>query len=97
MDVPKVGKAAGNRGKGRPKGVPNRATAAKAAEIAASGMTPLDFLLHVYRNEGNDIALRVNAAKSAAPYVHPSLASVDMALTGHIQLGGVRPDDIEGK
>ena len=60
-------------------------------------MTPLAFLLQVFRTEKNDIALRVNAAKAAAPYVHPSLSSVDMALSGNVQLGGVRPDDVEGQ
>ena len=38
----------------------------------------------------------VNAAKAASPYVHASLSSVDMALTGQVQLGGIRPDDVEG-
>jgi hypothetical protein len=56
----------------------------------------VQFLTQVYRNEGLDIALRVNAAKSVAPYIHPSLSSVDMALTGQVQLGGIRPDDVEG-
>ena len=88
--------AAGRKTGGRTKGTQNRRTAAKTAEIAASGLTPLEFLLHVYRTEGNDIALRVNAAKAAAPYVHPSLSSVDMALTGNVTIG-VRSDDIEGQ
>jgi hypothetical protein len=30
---------------GRKKGVRNKATAAKAAEVAASGLTPLDYML----------------------------------------------------
>lgn len=59
-------------------------------------MTPLEFLITVYRNEKLDFMMRVNAAKAAAPYVHHSLSSVDMALTGQVQLGGVRPDDVEG-
>lgn len=55
----------------------------------------MQFLTEVYRNEGLDMTLRVNAAKSVAPYIHPSLSSVDMALTGQVQLGGIRPDDLE--
>jgi len=82
---------------GSRKGKPNKATVAKAQAIAASGMTPLDFLTTVYRNEGLDFMMRVNAAKAAAPYVHHSLSSVDMALTGQVQLGGIRPDDVEGQ
>ncbi len=36
-------------GGGSRKGKPNKASAAKAAEIAASGLTPLDYLLGVMR------------------------------------------------
>lgn len=61
-------------------GSPNRATAAKAAAIAASGLTPLDFMLKVLRDENQDMALRMDASKGAAPYVHPKLAQVQ--LTG---------------
>jgi hypothetical protein len=59
-------------------------------------MTPLDFLLSMMRSDIHEPALRLSAAKAAAPYVHPSLSSVDMALTGQVQLGGIRPDDVEG-
>src|SRR5262245_53985760 len=64
---------------GRKKGTPNKATAAKAAAIAASGLTPLDYLLSVLRDEANPPALRIDAAKSAAPYVHPKLSAVELA------------------
>lgn len=62
---------------GRTKGIPNKATAAKAAEIAASGMTPLDYMLAVLRNEANDPNVRLDAASKAAPYVHPKLAAIE--------------------
>jgi hypothetical protein len=39
---------------------------------------PLDFLLATMRDEGNDFATRLNAAKAAAPYVHAKLASVEV-------------------
>jgi len=64
-------------GAGRKKGTPNRATAAKVAEIAASGLTPLDFMLGVMRDEDRPFPDRLDAAKSAAPYVHPKLAAVE--------------------
>ena len=90
------GSPKGVRQGGRQKGTPNRATAAREAAIAASGLTPLDYMLTVLRDETMKPERRDWAANAAAPYVHPKLASVDMALTGHIQLGGVRPDDVEG-
>lgn len=63
---------------GRKAGVPNKATIARQAEIAASGLTPLDYMLSVLRDEANDPIARLDAAKAAAPYVHPKLANVDV-------------------
>ena len=63
---------------GRKPGTPNKASAAKAAAIAASGLTPLDYMISVMRDETNP-PLRLDAAKSAAPYVHPKLSSVELA------------------
>jgi hypothetical protein len=67
----------GKKTGGRVKGTPNRATVARQAEIAKSGLTPLDFMLKVMRNAKNSLEVRLEAAKSAAPYVHPKLASID--------------------
>lgn len=39
--------------------------------VAASGMTPLDYLLSVMRDEAQPSAARLDAAKAAAPFVHP--------------------------
>ena len=64
-------------GGGSRKGIPNKATAAKVAQIAASGLTPLDYLLSVMRDEGLEVGQRVDAGKAAAQYVHPKLQPVD--------------------
>ena len=69
--------AKGRKTGGRKKGIPNKTTAARQAEITASGLTPLDFMLEVMRDEENDLATRLDAAVKAAPYVHPRLASSD--------------------
>lgn len=69
--------AKGAKTGGRKKGTPNRATAAKAAELAASGVLPLDFMLDVMRDPAKDFDVRLDAAKSAAPYVHPKLAAIE--------------------
>lgn len=71
--------AKGQKTGGRRKGIPNRATVERQAALEASGLLPLDYLLSVMRAEG-DIELRLEAAKAAAPYVHPRLANVE--LTG---------------
>jgi hypothetical protein len=67
---------------GRRKGTPNKATAERQEEIAASGLTPLEFMLTEMRNEDNPKDVRMEAAKAAAPYVHPKLSSVDATVSG---------------
>ena len=61
---------------GRKRGTPNKATAARQVEVAASGITPLDYMLKVLRDENADPHQRFEAAKSAAPFIHPKLASI---------------------
>ncbi|MDB5447279.1 MAG: hypothetical protein JWQ97_2596 [Phenylobacterium sp.] len=50
--------------------------ARRLAAIERSGPTPLDYMLQVMRDESLEPAKRLDAAKAAAPYVHPRLASV---------------------
>ena len=64
------GSAPGERRGGRRKGTPNKVTVKRAAEIAESGKTPLDFMLSVLRDEDASIKERMWAAVAAAPYCH---------------------------
>lgn len=66
-------------GAGRKPGAPNKATAERQAEIAASGLTPLDYMLTILRDEDRSVEDRMDAAKAAAPYVHPKLAAVELS------------------
>ena len=61
-------------------------TEAPAAEASPSDaiMSPLDYLLSILRDEEQPQSARVEAAKAAAPYLHPRLAQV--AHGGAIQL-----------
>lgn len=63
-------------GAGRKKGARNKASAAREAAIAASGLTPLQYMLALMRDETQPVAVRLEMAKAAAPYVHPRLAAV---------------------
>lgn len=75
-----IGTKGGARpGAGRKKGEPNKRTAALQAAVEASGITPLEYMLQVMRNDLNDLPVRLDAAKSAAPYVHAKLANVTLA------------------
>jgi hypothetical protein len=79
------GSKRGERRGGRQKGTPNKM---REAEIAASGLTPLDYMLGILRGEtppGLDPSvaiaretLRFEAAKAAAPYCHPRLQAVTL-------------------
>lgn len=62
---------------GRKPGSPNKATQRRQEEIAASGVTPLEFMLQRMRDPSVDAAQQFEAAKAAAPYVHPRLAAVE--------------------
>lgn len=66
-------------GAGRKPGVPNKRTAEKAAEVEASGLTPLDYMLSILRDESVAAGDRFEAAKAAAPYVHAKLAAVELS------------------
>ena len=78
--------------RGRPKGLPksggrkpgtkNKNIEAKEAAIAASGLTPLEYMLEILRDEGNDKKTRMDAATSAAPYCHAKLVSTTATIKG---------------
>lgn len=73
----------GQKTGGRRKGVKNKASVAKAKAVAESGLTPLDYLLDVMRN-GEDPLQRMDAAKAAAPYVHPKLSAIDHKVDANL-------------
>lgn len=51
-------------------GCRNKRTAA-LMELAEAGETPCAFALRIFRDETQPIPLRMDAARMAAPYVHP--------------------------
>ena len=69
-------------------GKPNKATATREAAHERAGLTPLMYLLGLLRDETQEQPVRIDAAKAAAPYVHPRLSQVDAKLTGQIDIRG---------
>lgn len=73
------GSKPGERRGGRKAGTPNKrpSQAVFAAHMAqgarACGLTPLDYMLAIMRDETQPLALRVQAAVAAAPYLHRRL------------------------
>ena len=82
-----MAKGGARPGAGRKKGGKNAKSAAIAQKAAAAGITPLEYMLDLMRKEPPEdaepatlvsyAALRFEAAKAAAPYVHPRLAAVE--------------------
>lgn len=64
-------------GAGRPSGAITRRTREVAEKAASEGLTPLEFMLNVLRDEAAPFDSRCWAAEKAAPYVHAKLASVE--------------------
>lgn len=53
--------------------------------IAEGGLTPLEYLMSIVRDEAATQEVRIDAAAKAAPYVHPRLAATDMNMTNFQQ------------
>ena len=85
-------------GAGRKEGLANIRTREIADKAAAEGITPLEYLLTLMRKpypENADAAtlaaydaMKADAAKAAAPYMHPRLAPIDAP----VQIGLVTGD-----
>ena len=66
-------------GAGRPSGAVTKRTREAAEKAASEGLTPLDYMLSILRDETQEQEKRMWAAEKAAPYVHAKLASVEHA------------------
>ena len=80
------GRGGARKGAGRKPGSATKRTREIADKAAESGLTPLEYMLEVMRrpsdHEDEKIqlareAMRFEAAKAAAPYVHPRLAAIE--------------------
>lgn len=85
-------------GAGRKPGSLTKRTKEIAENAMAEGITPLEYMLKVMRDENADEAKRIDCAKAAAPYMHPKRAPVDgdgkdAGLTLTVLTGVPRDDD----
>lgn len=82
------GRGGARKGAGRKAGSSTTKTREIADKAAQEGITPLEYMLHVMRNEPREdmeprdylqaVVLRFEAAKAAAPYIHPKLSAVEV-------------------
>ena len=84
------GSKPGERRGGRQKGAANKRTREIADKAVAEGLTPLEYLLSVLRDEAVDRAVRLDAAKAAAPYIHPRLATETVKHEGSVEITTIR-------
>ena len=74
-------------GAGRKPGKRNRKTAELIKAVEATGLTPLDYLLSILRDEEKPENIRLQAARDSAPYVHQRLQAVELesnVTTNHV-------------
>lgn len=70
------GSRPGEKRGGRKKGTLNKRESVRRKAIEQTGTTPLEYMLGVMGNPKNPALMRLDAAKSAAPYVHARLQAV---------------------
>ena len=85
-------------GAGRKPGIPQRhsrrtKSTIAAMEASAAGMTPVDYLLAVMRNEQLDLPTRLDAAKAVAPYTNPRLASIDVKARTEVTVSALTEEE----
>ena len=106
-EVSKEKKAVRPRSRARTQALPPEADAAarvvairdaglaRLALTEAGDLSPLAYLLRVMRAEAETPARRMDAAKTAAPFVHPKLATMDMQSAGLDRMGDALAELIE--
>lgn len=85
--TPTPGRGGARKGAGRKAGAATTKTREIANAAAAEGITPLEYMLEVMRKAPSDdmepreylaaTMMRFEAAKAAAPYIHPRLAAIE--------------------
>lgn len=62
---------------------------------AGDGILPLEFMLDALRDESRPFDVRMDAAKAAAPYVHPRLSQVDANVTRKRDVTDLSTDELD--
>ena len=107
VEGPEVKRVARSRPKARAQALPSEADVAarvvaigdaelaRLAMVETGGLSPLAYLLRVMRDETETPARRMDAAKTAAPFVHPKLATMDVQSAGLDRMGDALAELIE--
>src|SRR6516162_6543808 len=92
-------------GAGRKPGSVSKLDAEARRKAVEGGMMPLDYLLGIMRDEGQDARWRLDAAKAAAPYCHarlsatevsgPSGGPVPVQTTNKLDISGMTDEELD--
>lgn len=74
-------------GAGRKPSALTKRTREIAEQAVEGGITPLDYMLERLRDENASPDDRFEAAKAAAPYIHPRLAAIEANVNATVTLG----------
>lgn len=72
---------------GRKPGQATKLNEEARAAAADGGITPLEYMLTILRDEQQDKAMRFEAAKAAAPYMHARLSTSDSTIKADLSGG----------
>jgi len=79
---------------GRQKGVANKRTREIADAAVREGLTPLEYMLAVLRDESVEPDRRDRMAAAAAPYIHPRLSSTQIDATDKRDITELTRDEL---
>jgi hypothetical protein len=82
---------------GRPKGSLDMRSRNVRQAIQMTGMTPLEYMLEVMRDENEERPLRLQAANNAAKFCHPALAQTQLEVTGDITYDKIEREIVKPK
>ena len=69
---------------GRKTGVINKRTRQQQAEVARSGLNPVDYMLSIMRDKRQPADRRDRMAAAVAPYTNPKLAVIDSTVRAEV-------------
>lgn len=82
-----MGHGGARAGAGRKPGRATELNEAARVQALEGGISPLDYMLTILRDELQGQEARMDAAKAAAPYVHAKLSTVDSTVKADVKGG----------
>ena len=72
---------------GRRRGTPNKhPSSVRARAMRQHDVSPVDFMLGIVANEALELPMRLDAARSVAPYTNPRLSAIDATVRSEVKV-----------